>query len=140
MRQSLILIRGLPGSGKSTLAKSLSDSYMLNDSNMRSVTIAEADQFFESSLGYLYDAKKIQAAHRWCQMKAEKAMKAGDIVIVSNTFVKLWEMEVYFNMARDLHISVQVIECKNLFGSIHNVPEETIKRMAASWEHYNVTL
>jgi len=52
----LTLIRGLPGSGKSTLARKLDAIHI------------EADQFFIQQNGvYLFNPKKLKAAHEWCQ-------------------------------------------------------------------------
>lgn len=124
--QQLILIRGLPGSGKSTLANEL-----------QSHAHCEADKFFEDFQGdYHYDASKIKAAHEYCIAKAYNHLRLNQSVVVSNTFVKLWQLEPYFNMARTLQVSVQVIECKANFGSIHNAPQEVIERMRAEWEEY----
>lgn len=39
------------------------------------------------------------------------------------------EMRPYFEMAVYLSAQIQVIECLGSFGSIHNVPEETVQKM-----------
>jgi predicted kinase len=129
--QTLILIRGLPGSGKSTLAQRLV-------SNIPWSVSAEADAFFLDSEGnYSYNPTMVKAAHEWCQCKCHDKLRQGHTVIVSNTFTQLWEMQPYLDMAKELNLPVQVIECKGNFGSIHNVPEEAIAKMKARWEQYN---
>lgn len=63
MNHQLILIRGLPGSGKTTMAKTLYPDHVL----------CEADQFFETDKGYIFDGSKIKEAHAYCFNKAKKA-------------------------------------------------------------------
>jgi predicted kinase len=119
----LILIRGLPGSGKSTLAKLYESAYFEH---------FEADMWFE---GKTFDPKNLKEAHTWCQNKAKALMLTGGDLVVSNTFVRLWEMQWYIDCARDNNYRIQLIECKGNFGSIHNVPEEKITQMRANWEN-----
>lgn len=123
----LYLIRGLPGSGKSTLAKSLVAS---PDQHW------EADMFFVQADGtYKYDPSKIKEAHKWCQKKVEQMMKTGQDVVVSNTFVRLWELSPYQRMAERYGYVTKIIECHANFGSVHNVPKRVIKRMKDQWEN-----
>ena len=123
----LLLVRGLPGSGKSTYAKSLKDYFHV-----------EADQYFVNKEGiYSFDGLKISDAHDWCQKQAALALEKGENVVVSNTFTQLWEMKPYFDMAETLKIPIQVIEMKNHYGSIHNIPERAMERMKSRWEEYD---
>ena len=128
----LILIRGLPGSGKSTLAKTFDHSIHI-----------EADQYWGKE--YKFDPAKLGAAHQWCQRMCESdlercfvlysCMTVNMSVIVSNTFTTKKELKPYFEIAKKFGIVPIVIHCQNNFGSIHNVPEETIKKMKTRWEH-----
>jgi len=125
--QSLTLIRGLPGSGKSTLAKKLC---------LDSDTVHfEADMYFINDSGtYIFDASKIKDAHDWCQHGVRKSLDKGYSVVVSNTFVKLWEMKYYISLSNELNIPLQVIICKGTFNNVHNVPLIKIEQMEKNWE------
>ena len=125
----LTIIRGLPGSGKSTLARKMMTE---------TTTHFEADMHFKSALGYQFDASKLGAAHKWCFDSVKESLTIGCECIVSNTFTTLKEMKPYLVLAEELGVKVQVLRMKNLgeYGSIHNVPEETIKRMKNRFHDY----
>jgi len=127
---SLTLIRGIPGSGKSTLAKRLLLSY-------EEAVHYEADMYFVKDGVYKYISDEIPNAHMWCQQKTFNSLRNNMDVIVSNTFVKINQMQPYIDMARMFAVRIQVIECKGYFGSIHNVPVEAIKRFKDNWESYH---
>lgn len=124
--KTLYIIRGLPGSGKSTLARELANYF-----------VCEADQYFTSPEGnYFYDKEKIEQAHHWCQDKVKYFMKQNyEVIAVSNTFVKRWEMDFYYKMAElyDYRV-VEITMSGKLHRNIHNVPEEVIQRMKENWE------
>jgi predicted kinase len=120
--QYLYIIRGLPGSGKSTLAKTLAEKYNFNH--------FEADMFFMQNGEYTFDRNKLKEAHKWCQEQVEEYLFMGHNVVVSNTFVKLWEIEPYEKLAKKYFAEINIIECNGQYQSIHNIPEETIKKNA----------
>ena len=123
---SMILVRGLPGSGKSTIAKNLIGFYMH----------VEADMFWINDQGeYEFDPKRIGEAHTWCQNRTYELLAAGFNVVVSNTFTTKKEMRYYFEMARDFDCVPQIVLCQGQYGSIHNVPQEALDRMAARFEY-----
>lgn len=129
MDNQLILIRGLPGSGKSTLAKQYADR---RDSRFVHL---EADMFFLDKCGvYQFDAKKLTQAHQWCLSMTRQALLTGSSVVVSNTFVQLWEMKPYLLVAKELDIEFDVLVCRNNYGSTHNVPLKTIDLMRKKWQ------
>jgi predicted kinase len=121
----LIIIRGLPGSGKSTLAKEFGYNHF------------EADQYFTDLEGnYNFDATKIREAHRQCRNLVFNALQVGQNTVVSNTFTQLWEMDEYLNFCEEFGHKVTVIKCEGNYGSIHNVPEDIVAKMAERWEDY----
>ncbi|MFC1235426.1 ATP-binding protein [Vibrio sp. F74] len=129
MITKLILIRGLPGSGKSTLAKRIIEQYSFPIQHI------ETDMFFVEKGGdYSFDAKKLSQAHNWCQAEVREALLNGYSVVVSNTFVQRWEMQPYRDMAKELNIVLEVMVCKEDYGSIHQVPKITINNMRKKWE------
>lgn len=130
MKQEFILIRGLPGSGKSTLAKNIRDNQQYN------FNWFEADQYFLDHNGdYVFDAKKLPEAHRQCLANSERALSKGYNVIVSNTFTTKKELKPYFDIAKNMGITPQVILMQNNYGSIHDVPEATLQRMKDRFEY-----
>ena len=123
----LILVRGLPGSGKSTIAKLLSTAM--------SAKHLEADRYFETPNGYIFDASKLKEAHQWCYDACASYISTGKDVIVSNTFTTKQEMQQYLNLATKWKAKVTIVDMHNNFGSIHNVPAVNIKAMLIRWEH-----
>lgn len=119
LNNEIVLIRGLPGSGKTTKATVMNGYRHL-----------EADQFLEVNGEYVYDASKIRLAHDWCVSTAKECLEQGLNVVVSNTFVRLWEMKRYI----DLGFPFRIIEMKEKYQNIHGVPQEKINLMAKSWE------
>lgn len=129
----LIIIRGTPGSGKSTLAKNIINS----TTNMLDFVHLEADMFYNDiENNYIWDASKIKYAHEWCQKTCMEMLKQGFDVIISNTFTTLKEMEPYLELGKSFHAYVKVYKCVGEYGSIHNVPEETLKKMKDRWQDY----
>ena len=122
---NLLLIRGLPGSGKTTYAKSLIDYMHL-----------ETDMYFTNpdTGEYKWDGSLLGKAHKWCQEEVKRTLLEGNSVVVSNTFTKKWEMQAYFDMAKELGIPISVIEMSGRYPNIHGVSEEHIKKMADRWE------
>ena len=124
----LILIRGTPGSGKSTLAGSLEYHMYVH---------IEADNYFinKETGEYEFDPSKLGEAHKECQQKARSLLESGNSVVVANTFTTKKELKPYFTIAKEFGITPQVILCQGNYGSIHDVPEETVKKMKARFEY-----
>jgi predicted kinase len=134
---TLHLVRGLPGTGKTTVAHKLCN------------TVFSADDFFDAlaeQLGKRYtdvfDPIYLTDAHSQCQKNTKQAMIEGRNVAVANTFVEKWEAEPYFAMASEHGYTVCVVHCQSQFGSVHDVPKESIEEMRKRWEdniHHNNT-
>lgn len=136
MEKNLYIVRGLPGSGKSTLALSLVEHDFL---------VCEADKYFiDKETGeYKFDAKVIKNAHEWCKNTVEQYMKDNQAndqfytrIAVSNTFTMEWEMEPYFELAKNYGYKVFSIVVENRHGGkdIHNVPQAALDAMEKRFE------
>ena len=123
---NLYLLRGLPGAGKSTIGK-----------NLKAVNF-EADQFFlDENSNYNFDATKLKDAHEWCQKRVKNCMIEGiKDISVSNTFTQEWEMEAYYNMAKEYGYMIFSIIVENRHGgkNVHGVPTEALERMKNRFE------
>lgn len=123
----LIIIRGIPGSGKSTfVTQKLMPEYKKLG---LSVGHFEADMFLMKDGKYDWSPEKACAAHKKCQESVEKSLSENDVTIVSNTFVRVSDMRPYIKMAEAVGADIDVYRSQGNFGSVHNVPDETIKRM-----------
>lgn len=124
----LILVRGIPGSGKSTLAHMLANSY-------ETAHVLEADMYFMKDGVYQFDRDKLRQAHQWCQEMTKSHLQNDSVAIVSNTFTTSKELKPYFELAKRFDITPSVFLCQNDWGSIHNVPEETLAAMKARFQY-----
>ncbi len=120
----LVLIRGLPGSGKSTLAQ----TYIGFDHY-------EADMWFMRDGVYSFSPAHIKEAHEWCQERTRLALTASRSVVVSNTFIKKWEMKYYIELAQVLAVPYEIVIATGNYKSIHDVPIEVVERMRRSFEY-----
>lgn len=134
MTNTLTIVRGLPGSGKTTLA------HMLVTARRAAgawAELVEADDYFMRDGGYQFDPSQLPAAHMDCQHRTRQYLEMGAHVYVANTFTKRWEYQWYLDVATELGLPVQVVEVHSNFGSVHNVPEETLTRMRNRWEAHS---
>lgn len=125
--KALFLLRGLPGAGKSTLAKSIgvSEHY-------------EADMYFVAPDGsYQFDVTRIKDAHQWCKDLVMMAMKREEPkVVVSNTFTQEWEMEAYYDLAKEHGYTVfsLIVENRHSGVNTHGVPADKLQMMKDRFE------
>lgn len=122
MEKILYIVRGCPNAGKSTFAKTLGGQHY------------EADMYFinQTTGEYEFDGSKIKNAHAWCLYKVKTDMAvAREKIVVSNTFTQEWEMESYFELAKQYGYKVFSIIIENRHGNKneHNVPEDKIEQM-----------
>ncbi len=121
----LYITRGLPGSGKSTFAQSLDCPFV------------EADMYFDHNGEYKFDPTKLRDAHNWCRNKVRDWMMVDTPKIaVSNTFTQNWEMETYYELAKEFGYTVfsVIVENRHDGTNTHNVPEQTIQKMKDRFE------
>jgi predicted kinase len=137
MTKKLYIVRGVPGSGKSTFALNLVGSDFL---------VCEADKYFMVDGEYKFDGSKLKKAHESCRNLVETYMKDSLVndqfyreIAVSNTFTQEWEMQPYFDLAKQYGYMVFSIIVENRHGgeNQHGVPVEAIQRMK---DRFNVKL
>ena len=125
--KTLYIVRGVPGSGKSTFAQSLD------------CPVFEADQYFiDSETGeYKFDGSKIKLAHNWCKLRVEHSMEDDfQKIAVSNTFTQEWEMDAYYELAKQYGYRVFSLIVENRHGGVneHGVPEDKLELMKNRFE------
>ena len=125
--KTLYIVRGIPGSGKSTFAQSLD------------CPVFEADQYFiDSETGeYKFDGSKIKLAHNWCKLRVEQSMEDDfQKIAVSNTFTQEWEMDAYYELAKQYGYRVFSLIVENRHGGVneHGVPEDKLEIMKNRFE------
>jgi predicted kinase len=134
MAKKLYIVRGLPGSGKSTFAEALVGSDFL---------VCEADKYFMQDEEYKFDGSKLKEAHESCRSLVETYMKDSLVndqfyreIAVSNTFTQEWEMQPYFDLAKQYGYMVFTIIVENRHGGVnqHGVPDEALTRMKDRFE------
>lgn len=117
----LFIIRGCPNAGKSSLAKSLDFPYF------------EADQYFEKDGEYKFDQTMLGYAHNDCRRRLELAMMQNiPKLIVSNTSTTERELLPYYELAETYGYTVfsLILERRHNNKNEHNVPEDSVRRMA----------
>jgi predicted kinase len=118
-----IIIRGTSGSGKSTFAEFL--EFMIDSCEI--ITCC-ADDYHMVDGEYNFDYKNLGKAHKYCQEKAESAMRDNvRIVVIANTSTSKSEVNIYKNIADKHGYEVSEIIMGNDYQNVHNVPEEVLK-------------
>lgn len=144
----LLLIRGLPGSGKTTLARQLveageydchfeADMYFCLSQQKAPHPLAGVLPEYPLARGkYYYDPALVATAHHWCQLKTATALGMGRSVVVSNTFVERWEVELYRDIAArfPVPVPVEIRTATGRFKNVHGVPEHVLRIMEKKWE------
>lgn len=126
----LYIVRGLPGSGKSTFAQRLLIFNIVDH-------YFEADQWMVDAYGnYEFDVSKLGHCHEECKSHTLQALESGRDVAVSNTFTRIWEMQGYIDMAKELGCTFTVITVEGNHGNVHGVPQEKVEEMRQRWEPY----
>lgn len=123
----LYIIRGLPGSGKSTFAKMLAERL--------ECCHFEADMYFVRDGEYKFDVSLLGDAHNWCQSNVKLEILMENDCIVSNTFTTTKEIAPYVKMCKDNGTKYTIITMNGQYGSVHNVPQETMEKMKARFDY-----
>ena len=131
MSKTLYIIRGVSGSGKSTLAEAIRRK-------TKSTFRWEADMWMEDDNGeYKFDPNKLSYAHQKCNQEVCRDMERGyETVIVSNTFIKKWEADMYYMLAKLWGYRVVVHRMNNSYDNVHGVPQSKVDIMRSNMEPY----
>ena len=125
----LYLLRGLPGAGKSTVAKAMAEALDFDHYEM--------DMARHVNGKYIYRPEDTPRCHRWCYNRTKASLRKGRGVIVSNTFVRRYHLNAYTSLALALKVPFAILHVQGQnFGSLHDVPEEQMKRMRNAWSHF----
>jgi predicted kinase len=117
----LTIVRGIPGTGKSTFAKKLIDPMTI---------VLEADMYFIADTGeYDFNVQNLGRAHDWCLHTTKSFLRSGYDVVVANTFTTWKEISSYIRFAITNEIEYSIVTLTKEYGSIHNVPDESMIRM-----------
>ena len=121
MNKELFLLRGLPGAGKSTLAKSLGGKHV------------EADMYHLDEKGnYNWKPERVKEAHSWCQNQVGNWMiEEEQRIVVSNTFTQEWEMQFYYDWAKEFDYKVfsLIVENRHAGTNEHTVPDVVLVKL-----------
>ena len=129
--KQLVLIRGIPGSGKSTMARSL----MAERHSEGSWKHYEADMWMVDNEGfYRFDPKRLSYCHSECLDATSWSLQCGYNVVVSNTFVRAWEVERYWRVGLKHGARIEIIEAKGDFPNVHGVPAHKVSQMRWRYE------
>lgn len=132
------ILRGIPGSGKSTTAKNLWVELAVQAVIPK---IFSADHFFMERGVYIFNYKKLDAAHNQCFRQFVEAAVApppetghDEVLIVDNTNTTVLEMSPYVRIAKSFGLSFEVvtIDCPVEIAAarcIHAVPANRVQAM-----------
>lgn len=127
-KKTLIIVRGVPGSGKSTFAGKLKE-YLTHKKYIGDAF--ESDTFFMKNGVYKFNPNLLYLAHKICYDKVFNNLAKDDVnfSIVANTFISKSDVKKYRKQAEELGYDVVIYRMTNKFKDVHNVPEETLKKM-----------
>lgn len=128
MKNSIIIIRGLPGAGKSSFANLIKGEF----------PVYSIDDYFTDSYGvYHFNHKENYKAYQQCEENVRQAMKNGiEKILVDNVFSISWEMEPYLQLAKEYNYTIYVLTIENYHGekNKHDINDEQLKKMEAKYK------
>lgn len=141
----MIIMRGCPGSGKSYQATNILNQCYKN-ANVDNF-IFSTDKFFinKRSGRYCFNSSKLKYAHEWTHSQVHKAVQHEVTpIIIDNTNIQAWEMEMYFKFAVNHGYWIEIFEPISEWAwneielskkNQHGIPINTIILMLNRYEH-----
>ena len=124
--KNVVVLRGTPSAGKNSVAALFADS----------VVVSADDFFYDRDLNYKFDASKLGFAHAQCREVFLDALHNGSwgTIVVANTNSKESEFKFYQEeaLAHGHFFFSLVVERRHDNKNSHNVPDETVARMASN--------
>lgn len=93
--------------------------------------------FFMRDGEYKFCPDKIKMAHEWCRVQVMHSMICEmPKIVVSNTFTQKWEMDAYYELAKQYGYQVHSLIVENRHGGVneHGVSEEKLEVMRNRFE------
>ena len=83
---------------------------------------------------YRFDPAQVADAHAVVGQDALTALRAGPLLVVANTHVRLWEMAAVVGAARLSGRTMCFVECQGAWPSVHRLSASVIASMRHRWE------
>lgn len=136
MKNTLIIIRGLPNSGKTTLANKLGTTSVFSFEDFF-VTRARN---FKTTYAQAFDKTLVYLAERLCQANVYSAMeKSEPLVVVHGPFSKKREIDWYIEAAStfDYEVHIMTLERHHTGDNQHEVPALSVDKMVHHWHNFD---
>ena len=124
----ILIIRGWPGCGKTHIAKLLKNEFGDN------VKVFENNDYFMRDGKYVFNKNEMNAAILDCQDRVEEHVNGGGTAIVTNCFTKISHMDWFFDLAKRLNVTIDVINVVGNRQSPHFLPPERLLQMKTNFE------
>lgn len=119
----LVIVRGLPGSGKSTYGFK------------RGFVCLEGDMLrFDGDGVYQYKPEENYAIYNKIFGLVDTLLYAGHCVTVCNTHTRMQQMDTFIKIGEVYKADIEIVEMTENYGSIHDIPDAHMVKMAAEWE------
>lgn len=142
--KKVVIVRGISGSGKSTHVGDLYAKYVHENVTATGFIICSSDSFFIKDGEYVFDPTLLGESHSKCFGKFMTALRSDEnVIVVDNTFIRMWELDNYYKAALSNGYSVEVheIQVKTIdelrvciARNVHKVPGNVVARMAVDFE------
>ncbi len=128
----VILIRGFHNTGKTELAK-----YFCRADPSHMTVHLETDMFMTNRNGErVFKKEKLHDAHQWVRDTAGILLNTGHSVVISNTFIRLWELDRYIVLASTRGLDYAILKTQFEYPNVKAHPITLLQSQRASYEAY----